>query len=64
MAALVVLAAIGALSLVLLGTFMGICANIRRTDKWGSRLPEPRASRRRLSLAYVARWDDNRPAFA
>jgi hypothetical protein len=65
MAALIVLTAtIVAIAVVLFGVFVWTCVGIRRTDKFGIRRPGLRARRRVPSLAYVARWDDNRPAFA
>jgi len=64
MAALVVLAVIVALSAVLFGVFVRTCIGIRRTDRFGSRRSEPHMPRHGPSLAYAARWDDDRPAFA
>jgi hypothetical protein len=64
MAALIALTAVVAISIVLFGTFVWACVDIKRTDKYGILRPEPRTPRRRPAFAYVARWDDNRPAFA
>jgi hypothetical protein len=64
MAALVILAAIVTVSAVLFVAFVRTCVGIRRADKFGPWRPEQSTLRHWPSLAYVARWDDNRPAFA
>ncbi len=63
MAALIALATIATIAVVLFGAFVRACIGIRRTDRFGSRPPQPRTPRRGFSLAYGARWDDDRPAF-
>jgi len=64
MAALVILAAIIIVSAGLFAAFVRTCVGIRRADKFGARRPEQSTLRNWPSLAYAARWDDNRPAFA
>jgi hypothetical protein len=64
MAALIVIAAIVAISGTLFGAFVAICRSIRRTDKWGNLRPETSMPHRRNLLAYASRWDRNTPAYA
>jgi hypothetical protein len=64
MAALMVLVAIIALSVILFGGFIALCRGIRRTDKWGTLRPEAPDLQRHHPFAYASRWDDNTPAFA
>jgi hypothetical protein len=63
MAALIVIAAIIAVSGILLGGFVAVCRSIRRTDKWGNLHPESALPHRHHMLAYAARWDDKTRAF-
>jgi hypothetical protein len=63
MAAIIVIAAIIAVSAILFGGFVAICRSIRRTDRWGNLRPETTMPSRRHMLAYASRWDRHTPAF-